>query len=54
MIVYNPKPIPIRDHDYDFYPDDYDGPGDGRGGTAGSITQAQIAIDEELGELSGE
>lgn len=50
-IEFNPKPIPIRDHDYDYWPDDYDGPEDGRGGSVASVTQAQIAIDEELGEL---
>ncbi len=53
-IVFNPKPIPDLSHDFDWYPNDYDGPEDSRGGTAGSVTQAMIAIDEELGELSGE
>lgn len=53
-IVFNPKPIPDRNHDYDYFPHDYDGPEDSRGGDAASVTQAQIAIDEEIGELSGE
>ena len=53
-ISFNPKPIPIRSDDFDWYPNDYDGPEDGRGGTAETVTQAMIAIDEELGELSGE
>lgn len=47
-ICFNPKPIPDRDHDFDWYPNDYDGPEDPRGGTAGTVTQAMIAIDEEV------
>jgi len=50
-IVFNPKPIPDASHDYDYFPDDYDGPEDPRGGSVGSVIQAMIAIDEELGEL---
>lgn len=53
-ISFDPKPIPDRGHDFDWYPNDYDGPEDSRGGTAATVTQAMIAIDEELGELSGE
>ena len=53
-ITFNPKPIANLDHDFDWYPNDYDGPEDPRGGDAATVTQAMIAIDEELGELSGE
>ena len=34
-IVYNPKPIPDRRFDYDFWHDDYDG-ADGGNGLAGN------------------
>lgn len=50
-IAFNPKPIPDVSFDFDYFPNDYDGPEDPRGGSVGSVTQAQIAIDEEIGEL---
>ena len=50
-ITHRPKPIPVRSHDYDYYPDDYDGPEDGRGGTAASVEEAKAAIDEAREEL---
>ncbi len=48
-IRHNPKPIPLRDHDFDFWHDDYDGAPDGndpRCGTAESVEACKTAIDE--------
>ena len=41
-IEFNPKPIPIREHDYDFWHDDYCGASGGNGlcGTAESEADA--------------
>tara|TARA_R110000851_G_scaffold2989_1_gene12104 strand:- start:11 stop:406 length:396 start_codon:yes stop_codon:yes gene_type:complete len=41
-ISLNPKPIPLRDFDYDFWHDDYDGADGGNGlcGAASSIAEA--------------
>jgi len=36
-IIHNPKPIPSRAFDWDFYHTDYDGPGDSRAGAAESV-----------------
>ncbi len=52
-ITYNPKPIPDRKFDYDFYHEDYDGVEDGNklAGAAASIEDAieQIAeIEDEM------
>lgn len=40
------KPIPVRDHDYEFAHDGYDGPGDDRCGTGASIADCCRQIDE--------
>ena len=45
-ITHNPKPIPVRSHDYDFVHEDYDGYGDPRCGTAASVEAAKEEIDE--------
>lgn len=47
-ITYNPKPIPVRCHDYDFVHDNYDGADGGNGlcGTASSIDDAIEQIEE--------
>lgn len=45
-INYNPPPIPIRTHDYHYWHDDYEGPGDHRHGTAESIDACKKQIDE--------
>jgi hypothetical protein len=50
-IVHNPKPIPDRSNDFDWFPLDYDGPEDPRGGCAISIDAAKQCIDEELLEV---
>ena len=44
-IEYNPKPIPDRSHDYDFWHDDVDD-GNGLCGTARSIANARRKIEE--------
>lgn len=54
IIEYNPKPIPDRSCDYDWFPEDYDGPEDGRGGTAGTVEEAERMVDEEIDERSQE
>jgi len=54
IIIHSPKPIPIRQFDYDFYHEDYDGapnetggpPADHRAGSAPSIEDAKRQIDE--------
>jgi hypothetical protein len=48
-IKHNPKPVPSREHDYDYSHDDYQGPGDDRHGTSGSEQGARDEIDE-IGE----
>jgi hypothetical protein len=45
-IHFEPPPIPIRRHDWSFWHDDYDGPGDPRCGTAESLEAARRAVDE--------
>lgn len=47
-IVYSPKPIPDRRHDYDFWHDNYDGADGGNGlcGTASSVGDAIEQIKE--------
>lgn len=49
-ITHDPKPIPIREHDWDWAHEEYDGPGDRRCGTAASPEAARAAIDELLEE----
>lgn len=51
-ITYNPKPIPIRDLDWDWVHDDYDGPGDNRYGSASSELSCKEQIDDCLAELT--
>lgn len=45
-ITHNPKPIPTREHDYDYVHDDYDGPEDDRCGSAATLEACKEAIDE--------
>ena len=45
LITYNPKPIPSRQHDWDWCHQDYDGPGDPRCGTAPTEQKAKEAAD---------
>ena len=47
-IEYDPKPIPISSHDYNYYHDDYDGAdgGNGLAGTASSVDDAMNQIME--------
>jgi hypothetical protein len=47
-IEYNPKPIPDRRFDYDYWHDDYDGSDGGNGlcGTASSVVDAMEQIAE--------
>lgn len=45
-IEYNPKPIPCRDFDWDFWHDDYDGT-NGLCGTAESEAEARQQIEEQ-------
>ena len=53
-IYCDPPPIPIRDYDWHFHHDAYDGPGDQRCGSAGSLEECLLEIreleDGELGE----
>ena len=54
-ITRNPKPIPTRAHDYDFWDNDFDGT-NGLCGTAESIADAQRQIEEmesQLTEMEG-
>lgn len=46
-ISYNPKPIPNRSFDYDFYHDDYDG----ENGLCGNAASVEDAI-EQIKEIS--
>ena len=48
-IVHNIKPIPDRSNDWDWFPLDYDGPEDPRGGSTSGLTEAIACIDEEVG-----
>jgi hypothetical protein len=45
-IAHNPKPIPVRQFDWDFWHDDYDGEGDNRCGSASSEDDAKLMIDD--------
>lgn len=47
-IQYDPKPIPTRNFDYDFWHEDYDGPEDRRNGNAGSVRDCMIEIDDRI------
>ncbi len=49
-IQHNPKPVPWRGDDWDFWHEDYGGPGDDRHGTAGTGAACVQAIDEQLAE----
>lgn len=54
FIVYNPKPIPLRSDDWDWYHDEYDGApdsGDRRFGTTNSFEDAIDQINELEAEL---
>lgn len=46
VITYDPPPIPDRGSDFQFSHVDYDGPGDRRCGTAGSLADTHERIDE--------
>lgn len=48
VISYDPKPIPIRMHDYNFVHEEYDGPEDKRIGTGASVQDCKDAIDDML------
>ena len=47
-IWYDPKPIPLRQFDWDWCHEDYDGPGDEREGHAATFEAAKAAIDEQI------
>lgn len=49
-LMYDPKPIPDRRHDWDWWHDDYDGPPDRRCGSAPTAEAARQEIDEILEE----
>ena len=51
---YLPKPIPSKFFDYDFYHEDYDGPGDPRCGNGESIEDCKARIDEILEDMTNE
>ena len=53
VIEYDPPPIPVRIHDWSFVHEDYDGPEDGRCGTAATLWDAKREIDFELDDLGG-
>lgn len=53
-ISYWAKPIPIRNFDWDFVHDDYDGPGDLRCGSAPSVEAAKAEIDEKIADEESE
>lgn len=50
VIEHNPKPIPMRNHDWDWTHREYQGPGDRRCGTAASREDAERQIEELEGE----
>lgn len=52
-VAYNPKPIPDRSHDYDFWHDDHDGE-NGLCGTASSLDDAIDQIKEIIAEQENE
>lgn len=45
-IHYDPPPIPVRNCDWQFWHEEYDGPGDNRSGHAPSLETAKAEIDE--------
>ncbi len=45
IINYDPPPIPVRDHDYHWVHEDYDGPEDSRLGSSASLKAAFAEID---------
>lgn len=47
-IYYDPPPIPTRAHDWHWYHDEYDGPGDRRCGSGPSVEDCKAQIDEAL------
>ena len=47
-IVCRTKPIPDRRDDWEYWPEDYDGPEDPRGGTCASAQECRARIDEEI------
>lgn len=49
IITHNPKPIPLRAHDYDYVHDEYDGPDDDRCGSEASVEECKAAIDAYAG-----
>ena len=51
-IKYDPPPIPLRTHDFQFAHTDYDGPSDHRCGTGCSVADCKAQIDEMIDELS--
>ena len=48
IITHDPKPIPIRWHDYNVVHYEYDGPEDRQCFTARSVEDAKRRIDEEF------
>ena len=50
FIQWDPPPIPDRNHDWQYWHKNYDGPGDGRIGSVASEQAAREAIDEEEDE----
>lgn len=53
FIQHNPKPIPIRAHDWDAFAEDYDGAPDaedGRSLTCSSLAEAKAEIDNWISE----
>ena len=49
-ISFDPKPIPIRNFDFDVWHKGDDGPGDTRCGNAASVADCMIRIDEIIDE----
>lgn len=45
QITYDPPPIPVRNCDWQFWHEDYDGPEDNRCGYAASLADAKAEID---------
>lgn len=57
ILVQNPKPIPIRSMDWDFYHEDYDGAIDScdyRCGTGSNLDDCKQLIDEMEDEMEDE
>lgn len=47
-IIFDPKPIPDRRHDWDWTHKDYDGPPDNRLGACASVEECKAEIDERI------